>query len=117
MRNVTVEDVNELQTTLLQLHTLIDNRAPYNLAEDVVQNLQGHLQRTVGSTEEEFASSEAITGMTTTGTTTTADGGATTPSDTLDNTTASTTPSDTMTGAEPGTTSDTTTIAPSPLLQ
>jgi hypothetical protein len=78
MRNVTVEDVNELQTTLLQLHTLIDERAPYNLAEDVVQNLQGHLQRTVASTEE-FASSGATTGMTTTDTTTTADSGATTP--------------------------------------
>ena len=76
MRNVTVEDVNELQTTLLQLHTLIDNRAPYNLAEDIVQNLQRHLQRTVASTEE-FASSGATTGMT--DTTTTADGGATTP--------------------------------------
>jgi len=94
MRNVTVEDVNELQTTLLQLHTLIDDRAPYNLAEDVVQNVQGHIQGTVASTEE-------FTSGTTTGTTTdgaTIEGGAT-PSDSLGNTTAtdstSTTPSDT----------------------
>jgi hypothetical protein len=116
MRNVTVEDVNELQTTLLQLHTLIDDRAPYNLAEDVVQNVQGHIQRTVASTEE-------FTSGTTTATTTdsaTTEGGAA-PSDSLGNTTTtdstSTTPSDT-TAAETGTTSDTTTTIPStPLLQ
>lgn len=116
MRNVTIEDVNELQTTLLQLHTLIDERAPYNLAEDVVQNLQGHLQRTVASTEEFTTPGTAPT---TTDTATT-DGNVSTPSDTLGNATttagsASTTPSDT-TGAETGTTEDTT-IAPSPLLQ
>ena len=95
MRNVTVEDVNELQTTLLQLHTLIDDRAPYNLAEDVVQNVQGHIQRTVASTEE-FTSGTTTTGTTTDGAT--IEGGAT-PSDSLGNTTAtdstSTTPSDT----------------------
>jgi hypothetical protein len=116
MRNVTIEDVNELQTTFLQLHTPIDERAPYNLAEDVVQNLQGHLQRTVASTEE--FTSETTT--TTTADTTTTDG-ATTPSDTLGNATtttgsASTTPPDTAT-AETGTTDDTTTIPASPLLQ
>ena len=109
MRNVTIEDVNELQTTLLQLHTLIDDRAPYNLAEDVVQNLQGHLQRTVASTEE-FTS----------GTTTT--DGATAAADNVDNATATTTdsastsPSNATTAAETGTTSDTTTIPP-PLLE
>jgi len=95
MRNVTVEDVNELQTTLLQLHTLIDDRAPYNLAEDVVQNVQGHIQGTVASTEE-FTSGTTTTGTTTDGAT--IEGGAT-PSDSLGNTTAtdstSTTPSDT----------------------
>ena len=115
MRNVTIEDVNELQTTLLQLHTLIDDRAPYNLAEDVVQNLQGHLQRTVASTEEFTTPGTAPT--TTTDTATTDGGTTTTPSDTLGNATtdsASTTPSDTT--AETGTTDDTT-IAPSPLLQ
>lgn len=108
MRNVTIEDVNELQTTLLQLHTLIDERAPYNLAEDVVQNLQGHLQRTLASTEE-FTSG-------TTTTTTTTDGGGATPNDSLGNATTatSTTPSDTT--AETGTTSDTPTI-PAPLLE
>lgn len=112
MRNVTIEDVNELQTTLLQLHTLIDERAPYNLAEDVVQNLQGHLQRTLASTEE-FTSG-------TTTTTTTDGGGATdggaTPNDSLGNATTatSTTPSDTT--AETGTTSDTPPI-PAPLLE
>lgn len=63
MRNVTIEDVNELQVTLLQLHTLIDQRAPYNLAEDVVQNLQGYLQRTVASTEE-FTTAGTATGTT-----------------------------------------------------
>lgn len=52
MRNVTFEDVNELQTSLLQLNSLIESRAPYTLAEDVVQNLQAHLQRTLASTEE-----------------------------------------------------------------
>jgi hypothetical protein len=124
MRNVTIEDVNELQATLLQLHTLIDERAPYNLAEDVVQNLQGHLQRTVASTGE-FATAGTATGTTTTttdattstdgGATGTTDGGAATPSDTAGDATTSTTPSDT-TGAEAGTTSDTTT-APSPLLE
>lgn len=99
MRNVTIEDVNELQTSLLQLHTLIDDRAPYNLAEDVVQNLQGHLQRTVASTEE-FTSG-----------TTTTDGAA---ADNVDNATATTTdsastsPSNATTPAETGTTSDTT---------
>ena len=103
MRNVTIEDVNELQTSLLQLHTLIDDRAPYNLAEDVVQNLQGHLQRTVASTEE-FTSG-----------TTTTDGAA---ADNVDNATATTTdsastsPSNATTPAETGTTSDTTTIPP-----
>jgi hypothetical protein len=108
MRNVTIEDVNTLQTSLLQLHTLIDDRAPYNLAEDVVQNLQGHLQRTVASTEE-FTS----------GTTTTGGGGA---ADNVDNATATTTdsastsPSNATTPAETGTTSDTTTIPP-PLLE
>jgi hypothetical protein len=109
MRNVTVEDVNELQTTLLQLHTLIDDRAPYNLAEDVVQNLQGHLQRTVASTEE-FTSG-----------TTTTDGAA---ADSVDNATATTTestptsPSNATTAAETGTTSDTTTTTiPPPLLE
>jgi hypothetical protein len=117
MRNVTIEDVNTLQTSLLQLHTLIDDRAPYNLAEDVVQNLQGHLQRIVASTEE-FTSGTTTTGNTTEGATT--DGGAT-PSDSLGNATAtdstSTTPSDT-TAAETGTTSDaTTTIPPTPLLE
>lgn len=115
MHNVTIEDVDELQTTLLQLHTLIDDRAPYNLTEDVVQNLQGHLQRAVASTEE-FTSGTA--GMTT-GTT---DGGAAaatgTPSDTLGNTTTpNTTPSDTGGAADSGTTSDTTTLPPSPLLE
>ena len=105
MRNVTIEDVNELQTTLLQLHSLIDDRAPYNLAEDVVQNLQGHLQRTVASTEE-FTS----------GTTTTGGGGGA--ADNVDNATATTTdsastsPSNATTPAETGTTSDTTTIPP-----
>ena len=118
MRNVTIEDVNELQATLLQLHTLIDERAPYNLAEDVVQNLQGHLQRTLASTEE-FTSG---TTTTTTGTATdgaeTADGGAT-PSDTLGNATTSTTLSEDTTAAETGTTDDTTTstIPPSPLFE
>ena len=104
MRNVTIEDINELQTSLLQLHTLIDDRAPYNLAEDVVQNLQGHLQRTVASTEE-FTSG-----------TTTTDGAA---ADNVDNATtttttdsASTSPSNATTPAETGTTSDTTTIPP-----
>jgi hypothetical protein len=118
MRNVTVEDVNELQTTLLQLHTLIDDRAPYNLAEDVVQNVQGHIQRTVASTEE-FTSGTRTTGTTADGLTT--DGGAT-PSDSLGNANAtdstSTTPSDTA-AAETGTTSDgtTTTIPSTPLLE
>lgn len=116
MYNVTTEDVNELQTTLLQFHTLIDQRAPYTLAEDVVQNLQGHLQRAVASTEQ-FTASGATAGMTT-GTT---DGGGatTTPSETLGNATTSTTtpPSDTGT-ADTGTTSDTTTLpSPSPLMQ
>ena len=107
MRNVTIEDVNEIQTTLLQLNSVIEQRAPYNLAEDVVQNLQGHLQRTLASTEE-FTS-----GTTTTTADAAADGGDIT-SDSLGNTTTtnstSTTPSDaaTMT-AETGTTSDTTT--------
>lgn len=110
MRNVTIEDVNEIQTSLLQLHTLIDDRAPYNLAEDVVQNLQGHLQRTVGSTEE----------FTTAGTTTNADT-ATTPttdSATAGNatTTTSTTSSEGTTTADTGMTEDTTT-SPSPLMQ
>jgi len=114
MRNVTIEDINELQTTLLQLHTLIDNRAPYNLAEDVVQNLQGHLQRTLASTEEFTSGTTTTTGTATDGAET-ADGGAT-PSDSLGNaTTTSTTPSDTT--AETGTIGDTTTIAPSPLLE
>jgi hypothetical protein len=121
MRNVTVEDVNELQTTLLQLHTLIDDRAPYNLAEDVVQNVQGHIQGTVASTEE-FTSGTTTSGTTTDGLTT--DGGAT-PSDSLGNANAtdptSTTPSDTA-AAETGTTSDgttttTTTIPSTPLLE
>ncbi len=118
MRNVTSEDVTELQTTLLQLNSLIESRAPYNLAEDVVQNLQGHIQRTVASTEE-FTPGTTTTGTTTDGATT--DGGAT-PSDSLGNATAtnstSTTPSDT-TGAETGTTSDTTTttIPSTPLLE
>jgi hypothetical protein len=131
MRNVTIEDVNELQTTLLQLHTLIDERAPYNLAEDVVQNLQGHLQRTVASTEE-FTTDGTATGTTTTttpDTTTTTDGGAATaapegeaatPTDTLGNaTTTSPTPSEDTTAAETGTTDDTTTstIPPSPLFE
>lgn len=127
MRNVTIEDVNELQTTLLQLHTLIDQRAPYNLAEDVVQNLQGHLQRTVASTEEFATDGGTTTETTTTDTTDTAtitdggatgttDGGAATPSDTVGDATTSTTASDT-TGAETGTTSDTTTTAPSLLLE
>jgi hypothetical protein len=111
MRNVTIEDVNEIQTSLLQLHTLIDDRAPYTLAEDVVQNLQGHLQRTVGSTEE-FA---------TAGTTTNADTATTTTTDstTADNatsTTTSTTPSEGTTTADTGMTDDTTT-APSSLMQ
>jgi hypothetical protein len=121
MRNVTVEDVNELQTTLLQLHTLIDDRAPYNLAEDVVKNVQGHIQGTVASTEE-FTSGTTTSGTTTDGLTT--DGGAT-PSDSLGNANAtdptSTTPSDTA-AAETGTTSDgttttTTTIPSTPLLE
>ena len=130
MRNVTIEDVNELQTTLLQLHSLIDDRAPYNLAEDVVQNLQGHLQRTVASTEE-FTTAGTATGTTTTPdttTTTTTDGGAATaapegeaatPSDTLGNATTSPTPSEDTTAAETGTTDDTTTstIPPSPLFE
>jgi membrane protease subunit (stomatin/prohibitin family) len=108
MCNIAVEDINELQTTLLQLNSLIENRASYNLAEDVVQNLQGHLQRTVASTEE-FTS----------GTTTTGGGGA---ADNVDNATATTTdsastsPSNATTPAETGTTSDTTTIPP-PLLE
>ena len=111
MRNVTIEDVNEIQTSLLQLHTLIDDRAPYNLAEDVVQNLQGHLQRTVGSTEE-FA---------TAGTTTNADAAMTTTTDnaTADNTTTnttSTTLSEGTTTPDTGMTEDTTT-SPSPLMQ
>lgn len=111
MRNVTIEDVNTLQTSLLQLHTLIDDRAPYNLAEDVVQNLQGHLQQTVASTEE-FTS----------GTTTTGGGGGGGAADNVDNATATTTdsastsPSNATTPAETGTTSDTTTIPP-PLLE
>jgi hypothetical protein len=98
MRNVTVEDVSEIQTSLLQLHTLIDERAPYNLPEDVVQNLQGHLQRTVGITEEFTSGTEA--------TTTTAD-------------TASTPTSEDTTTAETGTTDDTATstaVSPSPLM-
>ena len=110
MRNVTIEDVNEIQTSLLQLHTLIDDRAPYNLAEDVVQNLQGHLQRTVGSTEE----------FTTAGTATNADTATTTTTDsaTADNatTTTSTTSSEGTTTADTGMTEDTTT-SPSPLMQ
>jgi hypothetical protein len=106
MRNVTIEDVNTLQTSLLQLHTLIDDRAPYNLAEDVVQNLQGHLQQTVASTEE-FTSGTTTTGAA---------------ADNVDNATATTTdsastsPSNATTAAETGTTSDTTTIPP-PLLE
>lgn len=107
MRNVTIEDVNELQTTLLQLHTLIDERAPYNLAEDVVQNLQGHLQRTVASTEE-FTSG--------TTTTTTTDGGGATPNESLGNATTATSTTSSDTTAETGTTSDTPTI-PAPLLE
>ena len=111
MRNVTIEDVNEIQTSLLQLHTLIDDRAQYNLAEDVVQNLQGHLQRTVGSTEE----------FTTAGTATNADTATTTTTDsaTADNattTTTSTTSSEGTTTADTGMTEDTTT-SPSPLMQ
>lgn len=123
MRNVTIEDVVELQTTLLQLDTLIEQRAPYNLAEDVVQNLQGHLQRTVATTEEFAAGGTTTTDTTTTTTddgtaTATTEGGATTPSDTLGDTTTSTTPSEDTTGAETGTTGDTTTtIPPSPLLE
>jgi hypothetical protein len=100
MRNVTIEDVNEIQTSLLQLHTLIDDRAPYTLAEDVVQNLQGHLQRTIASTEE-------FTSGTTTATTTA-------------DTTSTTSSEGTTTTAETGTTDDTTTsttISPSPLMQ
>jgi hypothetical protein len=111
MRNVTIEDVNEIQTSLLQLHTLIDDRAPYTLAEDVVQNLQGHLQRTVASTEE-FA---------TAGTTTNADNATTTTTDsaTADNatTTTSTTSSEGTTTADTGMTEDTTSPSPSPLMQ
>ena len=118
MRNVTIEDVNEIQTTLLQLHTLIDERAPYNLAEDVVQNLQGHLQRTLASTEEFTTTSGTATTTTTTDTTTTTTdaGGAATPSDTLGNATST---DSTTAEAGTGTTSDTTTptMPPSPLLE
>lgn len=110
MRNVTIEDVNAIQTSLLQLHTLIDDRAPYNLAEDVVQNLQGHLQRTIASTEEFTSGTTTATTTADTTTTTANDGGAT----------SSTTSSEGTTTAETGTTGDTTTsttISPSPLMQ
>ena len=119
MRNVTIEDVNAIQTSLLQLHTLIDDRAPYNLAEDVVQNLQGHLQRTIASTEE-FTSGTTTATTTTDTTTTTANDGGATSSDTVGNATSSTTSSEGTTTAETGTTGDTTTsttISPSPLMQ
>lgn len=112
MRNVTIEDVNEIQISLLQLHTLIDDRAPYTLAEDVVQNLQGHLQSTVGSTEE-FATAgtptNADTATTTTTDSATADNATTT-------TTTSTTSSEGTTTADTGMTEDTTT-SPSSLMQ
>jgi membrane protease subunit (stomatin/prohibitin family) len=108
MCNIAVEDINELQTTLLQLNSLIENRASYNLAEDVVQNLQGHLQRTLASTEE-FTSATT----TTPGAATDVGGGVMT-NDNLCNTTTtssadstSTTPSDAT--ATTGTTSNTTT--------
>ena len=119
MRNVTIEDVNAIQTSLLQLHTLIDDRAPYNLAEDVVQNLQGHLQRTIASTEE-FTSGTTTATTTADTTTTTANDGGATSSDTVGNATSSTTSSEGTTTAETGTTGDTTTsttISPSPLMQ
>jgi hypothetical protein len=113
MRNVTIEDVNEIQTSLLQLHTLIDVRAPYTLVEDVVQNLQGHLQSTIGSTEE-FATAGTTTNADTATTTTTTD------SATADNattsTTTSTTSSEGTTTADTGMTEDTTT-SPSSLMQ
>lgn len=114
MRNVTIEDVNEIQTTLLQLNSLIEQRSAYNLAEDVVQNLQGHLQRTLASTEE-FTSGAATT-TTTTGGAAATDGGGVTANDSVGNNTTntttdstSTTPSDATTATETGTTSDTTT--------
>jgi hypothetical protein len=114
MRNVTAEDVTELQTSLLQLNSLIENRAPYNLAEDVVQNLQGHLQRTLASTEEFTSATTTTPGAATDG-----DGGGIT-NDNLGNTTTttssadstSTTPSDAT--ATTGTTSNTTTTTTAP---